>query len=138
MRQNRFGRRLTFLAEQVFVSGFAEAVAAFLHEHAHVFGADGSRGFTDALTELLETVIGHRSEIDQYEARWDDARRAVLRERRSRAAGAEMRSLHDRVDAMGPDGLRELLKRLPPLTLKRLLDSPHQKDAEGELLEAFE
>ena len=36
---------------------FSEALAVFLHEHAHIFGYDGHRGFTDALTELIEAVV---------------------------------------------------------------------------------
>ena len=40
-----------FLAERIFESDFAEALAVFLHEHAHIHGYDGSRTFTDALTD---------------------------------------------------------------------------------------
>jgi len=53
----------------------------FLHEHAHTFGYDGQRGFTDALTELLETVARQRSVLDVYEREWDAARQEVERER---------------------------------------------------------
>ena len=62
---------------------FPEARAVFLHEHAHIFGYDGQRGFTDALTELLETVIRQRSVLDRYEQEWDLSREAVQRERES-------------------------------------------------------
>src|SRR5258706_14199774 len=60
--------REVFLSSGVFVTDFAEALAVFLHEHAHIFGRDGSRGFTDALTELLQTVLRERRNLDNYEA----------------------------------------------------------------------
>ena len=52
--------REVFLAAKVFEADFAEAFAVFVHEHAHVFGHDGSREFTDSLTGLLEAVVSHR------------------------------------------------------------------------------
>ena len=65
LRELRMGRayrsREIYLAERVFVTDFAEALAVFLHEHSHIFGADGERGFTDALTDLLETLIRERN-----------------------------------------------------------------------------
>ncbi len=73
--------REVFLAEQTFVADFPDALATFLHEHAHIFGYDGGRGFTDALTELLETVVRQRSVLDRYEKEWDVAREEVQRER---------------------------------------------------------
>lgn len=59
-----------YLSHRLFTCGFPEALAAFVHEHAHVLGADGSRDFTDALTEMLEEAIGHRDELSPLEAEW--------------------------------------------------------------------
>jgi hypothetical protein len=56
--------REVFFSEDVFVSDFAAALAIFLHEHAHIFGYDGSRGFTDALTHLLEMVVKQRNTLN--------------------------------------------------------------------------
>lgn len=36
--------REVFLSERVFVGEFPSSLAIFLHEHAHIFGYDGSRG----------------------------------------------------------------------------------------------
>src|SRR5439155_5065111 len=69
-RGRSYRDREVFLAEQVLIADFPEALAVFLHEHAHIFGYDGSRGFTDALTELLETVVRHRNDLDPYEKEW--------------------------------------------------------------------
>jgi hypothetical protein len=62
-RQHR--SREVFLAADVFLMDFAEALAVFLHEHANIFGYDGHRGFSDALTELIETVVRQRKALDE-------------------------------------------------------------------------
>jgi len=59
------------------VAEFSEALAVFLHEHAHIYGYDGSREFTDSLTELIETVVRYRKELDAHEAKWNVARQKV-------------------------------------------------------------
>ena len=65
LREDRaWHSREVFLAEQVLVADFPQALAVFLHEHTHIFGRDGSREFTDALTELLETVVRNREHLD--------------------------------------------------------------------------
>lgn len=74
-----------FLAQRVFDSDFAEALAVFLHEHAHIHGYDGSRAFTDALTEILETVVRERGTMDKFEAQWEKVKAKVGLERRALA-----------------------------------------------------
>ncbi|MBX9582043.1 MAG: hypothetical protein K2X87_17195 [Gemmataceae bacterium] len=85
---NGWGRRYReehiFFAESIFIAaGFGRALAIYVHEHAHVFGADGSRRFTDALTEALEGVVSDRKHVDELEARWGAIRARVLDERLS-------------------------------------------------------
>ncbi len=70
-----------FLAASVFTDDFARALAVFLHEHAHIYGYDGSRAFTDALTELIEATIRHRQALDTYDNDWQTAREHILAER---------------------------------------------------------
>ena len=83
MRKGRdYRTQERFLSEQLFAEDFTRAVAVFLHEHAHIFGHDRSRGFSDALTELLEVVIHTRSTLDAYESLWREAQVLVLTERR--------------------------------------------------------
>lgn len=115
--------REIFLAESVFISDFPEALATFLHEHAHIFGYDGSRGFTDALTALLETVVRCRHGLDQYEAGWENARASVQRERAESETSGEAKGLNDWLSVMDENKLRELLSRLPPVVLKKLRDN---------------
>ena len=111
-----------FLSSQVFARDLAEALAIFLHEHAHIFGYDGSRAFTDALTQLIETVVRHRKEIDTFERKWSKAQAAVLRERHDRGTTPETATVEVALRQMSEEQLRELLKRIPEVTLRRALN----------------
>ena len=91
-----------YLAATVFISDFARALAVFLHEHAHIFGYDGSRGFTDALTELLEALISHRAALDTYEHEWQAARQEVLTERGTVEPNAEQ-NIAEQIQALAPE-----------------------------------
>ena len=115
--------REVFLSSAVFVADFAEALAIFLHEHTHIFGYDGSRGFTDALTELLETVVRERKNLDEVEATWNRAREQVARERAVRTGEPETSNVELELVAMDELQLRDLIKRLPPAAVKRALKS---------------
>jgi hypothetical protein len=128
-RDRHYNSREVFLAAQLFVADFAEAFAVFVHEHAHVLGYDGSRGFTDALTGLLETVVLHRRDLDPYESRWLVLRELVSGERHHHATRPGP-SLEERLDLLSQEELRTILKQIPHVTLKRLLPSRPQNQAE--------
>lgn len=120
-----------FLAASVFESDLAHALAVFMHEHAHIFGHDGSRGFTDALTELLETVIRHRNQFDRFEGDWETARAAVLEERKGNGSQIDdIDSLESWIAAKSENELREILKRLPAASLRNLMSASAQKGRE--------
>ncbi|MCW3051187.1 MAG: hypothetical protein JWN14_357, partial [Chthonomonadales bacterium] len=89
-----------FLAERVFVADFAEALAVYLHEHAHVFGHDGDRGFTDALTELIEAAVRFRGDMDGYEAQWEATRMRVEAERQTKALASHEKPFSDRLASL--------------------------------------
>ena len=114
--------RRVFLAEQVFVAGFAHALAVFLHEHVHIFGRDGSREFTDALTDLLETVVRRRERLDGYELDWMEVRDRIAQEREFTCVGNTV-SIHNRLEAMSEADLRALIKRAPSDVLKRITEA---------------
>jgi hypothetical protein len=90
--KRRHGAAEVFLATDFFMMEFPEALSVFLHEHAHIFGYDGSRGFTDALTEMIGTVVRARRELDEFEEVWLDCRIAVEAERVA-AGGVEPRRI---------------------------------------------
>lgn len=51
-------------------SNFHEALGTYLHELAHVFGGDGSAGFSRAVTEILDYIIKNAAIVVDYAARW--------------------------------------------------------------------
>jgi hypothetical protein len=109
-----------FLAASVLTEDFARALATFLHEHAHIYGYDGSRGFTDALTELVEAAIRHRRSLDAYENDWQAARQEVLTERGPAVLNGEQ-SIPERLQSLDRDALLQLLERVPGVILRPLL-----------------
>lgn len=64
-------RKTVYLARDIVAGPFPRAVAVFIHEHAHVLGHDGSRGFTDALTWILRSAIEHREAFTPLEREWE-------------------------------------------------------------------
>lgn len=121
-----YNDRDVFLAESVFISDFAGALAIFLHEHAHIFGYDGRREFTDALTRLLETAVRHRHDLDRYEVEWGIVKAAVQNERFRPEADGETSELDLWLSAMSAIELRELIGRLPRVALRKLRDNRAQ------------
>lgn len=115
-----------FFSEEVFILDFARALAIYLHEHAHIFGHDGSRGFTDALTELLETVVRNRSLLDHYEKQWDETVHVVVAERRKRKPKLASK-LADRLAQMDAEELRRLIAKIPPIEVNRAIQKPETR-----------
>lgn len=113
------------LAADVFVSDFAEAIAIFLHEHAHIFGHDGHRGFTDALTELIETIVRHRKIMDEYEEKWETVKKSVMKEREGNAS-LSAADESDWLASKTEEELRVLVRQLPPAVLR----APRRHDGE--------
>lgn len=126
-RERSYRSRQVFLSAGVLDSDFGRALAVFLHEHAHVFGHDGSRGFTDALTELLETVVRSRAALGRYERRWEAARAAVIRERHGQRDGQD-RTMAERLAILSEKELRELLCRIPAVVIRPLLESEQSEE----------
>ena len=114
-----YGSREVFLAESLFIGDFPEALAVYLHEHAHIFGYDGSREFTDALTNFLAIVVRQRHDLEQYDVAWEEVRARVKRERiQSMSSGADD-DLQDWLSTRSESDLRELIARIPPVMVRK-------------------
>jgi hypothetical protein len=129
LRRDR-GYRSTevYLDQRVFVGDLGHAAATFLHEHAHIFGWDGSRGFTDALTEMLETVMREHSQLAAYEQQWEAAAATVRQEREAAGAvAADAEDVHHYVASLDAEALRALLGAMPAAAVRnarRALNGP--------------
>ncbi len=110
-----------FLSCDIFASDLAHALAVFLHEHAHIFGHDGSRGFSDALTELLEVVVRYRDFVSEREGAWQAACNRVAAETRRRRKSQTI-PLDNRLSELDPEELLAVVRKLPPAAVERALD----------------
>ena len=115
-----------FLATSVFESDFSTAISVFLHEHTHIFGYDGSRGFTDALTWLIAAVIRNRGSIDVLEKRWTVAVRGVTEERKAKKK-RPAEEIESEIKTLSDSDLREVLKMLPLSQVKHLINKLHRQ-----------
>ncbi len=77
--------------------------------------------------ELLETVIRERKNLDQYEARWDQAREKVVRDRGEAVSQPDTNPLDHVLDSINETQLRKFIKRLPQATVKRALETSEEE-----------
>jgi len=80
-RSRVYKSREIFLAAKLFSGPLRTAFATLLHEASHLFGTDGSRGFTDSLTGLVERIFGHTRRLRAYKKTWMQLRKQVQAER---------------------------------------------------------
>ena len=109
-----------FLAERVFETDFAEALAIFLHEHAHIHGYDGSRTFTDALTAILETAVRERGAMDQFDRQWEEIKKTVIAERKGSARERHSDELAQ-LETYSREDLLSLVRGLPRTMVRSAL-----------------
>jgi hypothetical protein len=109
--------RDVYLPAQLFTADFPKALALFLHEHAHLCNDDSRQSGAEALLELLESVVRHRTHLDFYETRWQETRLTVLHERVKTTHYASL------LTTKSEDDLRALVLKLPPEVVTSLLES---------------
>lgn len=120
-RDRGYRSKEVYFDAEIFVSDLPCAAAIFLHEHAHVFGYDGSRGFTDALTELLETVIRHRNQLEKFDRAWSGQVEKVQLERRLKTPAIDEQSLAALIEGLDAEALRKIVMRLPAVAVRAVL-----------------
>jgi hypothetical protein len=119
IRQRRCRHVRVELAQSIFVDDLATALSVYLHEHGHLFGEDGSRAFTDVLTDVLEQVIRCRDHLDGYQTRWRELRARVLLER-SELHSSQVHSVARQMASLQEDEVRAVADCLP-LNVRQLL-----------------
>jgi hypothetical protein len=87
-RSRGYKCREIYLAAKLFCGPLRTAFATLLHEASHLFGTDGSRGFTDSLTSLFERIFGQTQRLRAYKKRWVQLRKQVQAERAALAPAA--------------------------------------------------
>ncbi len=118
--------REVFLSASLFTASFGHMVAVFLHEHSHIYGYDGSRNFTDALTSLLEKFVAFRDILDEFEVHWNGFVKLVEQERNSQTSSRE--NYLNVIDKLDHLALKTLLKTLPKGIVEAALAGRSEKD----------
>jgi len=122
LRQDRaYNKADVYLSYTLFTSNFSRAFSVFLHEHAHVFGWDGRREFTDALTDLMEQAIEHRQVVARHAQSWEPVRAAVQQERAEHGDADEV--MHRLLSRGNAKELRAVLAKVPADVVRRALGS---------------
>jgi len=80
-RSRGYKCREIYLAAKLFCGPLRTAFATLLHEASHLFGTDGSRGFTDSLTSLVERIFVRTRRLRAYKKTWMQLRKQVQAER---------------------------------------------------------
>tara|TARA_B110000858_G_C17801527_1_gene475582 strand:- start:1238 stop:2896 length:1659 start_codon:yes stop_codon:yes gene_type:complete len=66
-----YGDKIIYLNKTLFSSSFGVIFSTLLHEMCHVFGRDGDRQFTDALTRVMEKIINNSNIITKFSHEWE-------------------------------------------------------------------
>jgi len=72
------------------------------------------------LTEVIESIVRDRAQLDDYERGWERAREKVIAERRNRPA-PEAEDLRSTLREMPSSQLLEVLDKVPASVLRRIL-----------------
>lgn len=115
---NGFGDTSVALNRILFVGSFSTMFSTFLHEISHIYGYDGDRKFTDALTHLIESLIENIDKLQNAEIEWKKYRERIIEERKSNVNVNLNITIKDRLKAMSTKELSELIDKADESALK--------------------
>jgi hypothetical protein len=72
-------------------------------------------------------VVRRRQDLDPYERKWEAAQAAVASEREARSSTRGGKTIEDTLGSMTEDQLRDLLKRVPEMTIRRALSAESER-----------
>ena len=109
-----------FLNKVFFQFDFANAISILIHEWANIYGNDGSRTFSDALTGFIALILNNEellNDIRHYQIRWQKLCKKVQDERSKNAS-----HFYDLIDTLQLNQLISILKNVPEDELFLLLE----------------
>jgi hypothetical protein len=89
-----------------------------MHEWSHIYGYDGSRGFTDALTLLIVGLINKRDELSDIEKKWNEL---SLKIKSEQFIDNSILKIYDIIEKLTDSQKLKLLKDIPEEELLKLL-----------------
>jgi hypothetical protein len=123
LRQSRgWKEQHVFLEKSVFILPFEEALALLIHEWSHIFGHDGSRCFSDALTNFIALILKNGELLDRLKAdksEWTKLAETIKQEREN---SQEPSGIKDIIGGLSREAMRTLLLGIPEDNLFKMLD----------------
>lgn len=116
--ERSYRSRDVYLSKYFFLFSFAEALATLMHEWSHIYGYDGSRGFTDALTLLIVGLINKRDELSDIEKKWNEL---SLKIKSEQFIDNSILKIYDIIEKLTDSQKLKLLKDIPEEELLKLL-----------------
>ncbi|MBT4482899.1 MAG: hypothetical protein HOC71_04380 [Candidatus Latescibacteria bacterium] len=120
-KKRGFREKNIFLSTKVFTLEFSESLAILLHEWQHVYGHDGSRSFTDALTHLIAAIIRIKATdmLINAEKQWDSISSKIKKAQGNPEGASHLFLIIDRLSS---DQKSKLLKNVPKNELIKFLE----------------
>lgn len=116
------GQQHIFLNKVFFELSFSDSLAILLHEWAHIYGYDGARTFSDALTSFISLILGNQNilnEVKIYENQWNNIVQMINKNRGVK----EINSVYKTVEKLTNEEMIKILKKIPEEELFKLLSN---------------
>ena len=113
-----------YLSKKFFLLDFAESLAILMHEWGHIYGFDGSRRFTDALTEFIVGIIEKRGTLDDVEEKWKEISLEIMTDQ---VHDKTIPQMHTIIDKLTDEQKAQLLKSIPNVELLKLIEKENLK-----------
>ena len=120
-KQRNYNQQHVFLNKIFFIQNFSDALAILLHEWAHIYGYDGSRSFSDALTYFIALILKNETvikKLKEYGNEWDNIVVKILRERND----IDNLKVNEIIAALSKEQLINILNSIPQEELYKILD----------------
>jgi hypothetical protein len=111
-----------FLDKTFFQLRFSDALAILLHEWAHIYGYDGSRSFSDALTSFIAMILNNESalgKLKEYEIKWKFITRKIFKEKNANETKVNIEIL---LLELPREKMAQVLHSIPQEELYKLLE----------------
>ncbi|MCY1660131.1 hypothetical protein [Chryseobacterium sp. SL1] len=115
-----------FLNTIFFTFSFNDALAILFHEWAHIYGSDGSRTFSDALTYFISMILKKEMTIEKisiWQRKWEQAAREIKREKSSKP---EQNVMNEIKANLSPERMKKILNLIPDDELYKLIERVHE------------
>jgi hypothetical protein len=111
-----------FLNKIFFTFSFNDALAILIHEWAHLYGGDGGRSFSDALTGFISLILKNENALEElktYADRWKEISAKIQNERKD---GASNLNISELFDNLPKEKIKEILMSIPQEECFKLLE----------------